>query len=463
MSNAIGLMVLGALLFGTVRLGTAEDTITRMITLHVNRQPAQSLEGFGCSMVDLSTTQMPATARAEMFAAVFGDLKMNVLRLWVAAEFKRTAVQMKADLYRHYVDSGVLAAARERGVAILLLAPARGEQAPAEPMAQYAGKLAEVIGALYAERGIRINVTGIANEPAGFTPPQLAELVRTLRRELDARGLPEVQIIAPEWASADGAALAAIAGLKSDPIAWAALRGIATHSYNMAATPEFSKIIAGTGKQYWMTEASDNGNEGAADVNRAASICGRFLNDLNQGVTHWVYFIGFDASADVTTDQDNATKLMVYDGRQQRVFRHLKYDWFRQLRAAFPNGSRIYCVQAQPGNGLVFSYGQKPYLNAAAAQRPDGSWALGLVNLSGITPNTAISQWHPGTTLNVTWLVEPLTGNDTIQFNRFRSDAIRHFAADGQSTMVKGRLTLVLKPGEQITLTSNCADSGRLH
>jgi len=138
-------------------------------------------------------------------------------------------------------------------------------------MPEYARKLAEFIQGVRTERDIRISVTGIANEPAGFKPEQMAEAIRALRRELDVRHLQDVQIIAPESASADDSAMRCIAGIKAEPGAWASLRGIATHSYNMAATPEFAEIIAGTGKQYWMTEAADNGNESEADVSLAAS------------------------------------------------------------------------------------------------------------------------------------------------------------------------------------------------
>ena len=435
----------------TVTMITGKE-VPHSVTLTVTNQPGQTLEGFGCSMVDLSKSKIPDSARAEMFDQVFGGLHMNVLRLWAEADANRTAAQMKADFYRTYVDSGVIADAQKRGVTALLLAPARGEKPPAEPMSEYARKLAEFIQDVKAERGIRISVTGIANEPSGFKPDQMAEAVRLLRQELDTHSLKYVQIIAPEWASADDSALRCIAGIKADPDAWAALHGIATHSYNMAATPQFPKIISGTDKQYWMTEASDNGNESEEDVNLAASIGARFLNDLNHGVTHWIYFIGFFDSPDVTKDRDNATKFMVYDFKQRRIFRHLKYDWFRQLRAAFPNGSRIYPLKAQPGGDLVFTYGQKPYLNAAVARRHDGGWSLGMINLSGVKPNTSISQWHPATTLKVTWQATPLADDEAIVFNIFRSDVARRFVSDGKATMVKGNLTLVLQPNELVTL-----------
>jgi len=200
----------------TVRVsGTSRPPATLSVTLTVSNQPAQTLDGFGCSLVDLRGTKIPQSARAEMFDRVFGDLRMNVLRLWAEAGDDRTAAQMRADFYRSYVDSGVIADAQKRGVTTLLLAPARGESAPTEPIPDYAWK------------------------------------------------------------------------------------------------------------------------------------------------------------------------------------------WFHQSRAAFPNGSRLYPLKAQPGGDLSYTFEQKPFLNAAMARRPDGGWSLGIVNLSGLGPDTSSSQWQPPTTLNV--------------------------------------------------------------
>ncbi len=422
------------------------------VVLTIATKPRQTLEGFGCSMVGINSDAIPPSIRSEMFHMVFGGLHMNVLRLWVDSGTNRTVEQMKQEFYRTYVDTQIVAGARKQGVTTLLLAPARGEEKPTEPMADYARKLAEVIYDVKSERGIDINVTGIANEP-GFTPSQLAEAARELRQQLDVRHLTSVKIIAPEAASADDRALSNIAGIKANPASWTAISGIATHSYNMAATQAFPEIIAGTSKRYWMTEAADNGHESEADVNRAATLTARFLNDLNHGVTHWIYFIGFADSPDVTKDNDNATKFVVYDVKTRHIFRHLKYDWFRQLRTAFPNGSRLYPVSAAPGKDLVYTYGQKPMLNAAAACLPDGSWSLAVVNLTGVRPNSSISQWHPASPLRVVWKIPPLKNTVGQEFRVFRSDATHRFVPTGRVRLNNGAITLSLKPGELITLS----------
>ena len=423
----------------------------KSVSLFVQAEPHQTLQGFGCSQVQ--DDPLPEAVRTQLFDRVFGDLKMNVLRLWVESGDKSGVAEMKQSFLQTYPDlHRMIQEARRRGIDTLLLAPARGEASPHEPKADYARKLATFIALLKTELGVEIQVTGIANEPQGFTPAQVAECVRALRTELNARGLQKVGIIAPESASADETGLQMIKAIKRDPVAWAGLRGIATHSYNMAAKPEFAQILVGTGKEYWQTEAGDNGHEDAADVDRATETAARFLNDLNQGVTHWIWFIGFLGSPDMSKDGDNATKLIIYDRQQHRVIPLLKYDWLRQLRAAFPNGSRIHSLRAEPGGTLVFSYGAKPALDAAAAQRPDGGWSLAVVNLTGVKPNTEIARFQPATPLTVRWDVPTLGAIPELKLKVFRSSANERFVPAGHVAMHAGQITLNIAPQELLTL-----------
>ena len=423
------------------------------VRLLVQESPSQTLKGFGCSLVDFHN--IPDSACPELFDKVFGVLRMNILRLWVESGQKSDLATMKQAFLKSYGDPKALVEnARKRGVDTFLLAPARGESSPQEPVSEYAHKLGAFIELLKNELGVEVQATGIANEPLGFTPEQVAETVRTLRADLDERGFKSIGIIAPESASADSSGLNAIRAIRADPAAWTALRGIATHSYNMAATPQFASLLDGTDKEYWMTESSDNGYEGLADANRASSELARFLNDLNNGVTHWIWFIGFYESPGLQTDLDNATKLIVYDRLQGKVVPLLKYDWFRQARAAFPSGSRIYRLRAEPGGELVFTYGKKPILNAAAAQRPDGGWSLGVVNLTGVEPDTSICQFHPAAPLEITWEVPALADVPKLNFEVQRSSATERFSSAGIAVMRNGKLTLPIAPRQLITLTS---------
>jgi hypothetical protein len=441
------------LLAAVVARGT-EPAVTTTVQLSVAATARQELLGFGCSLTE-DLLPLPDTVRADMFNRVFRGLDMNVLRLWMASGKNKTVAAMKARFYASYVDNGIIADAQKHGVTTLLLAPARGEDPPPEPMAEYAQKIAAFIQDVRTERGIKIAVTGIANEPSGFKPAQLAEAVRRLRAELDARDLTDVAIIAPEWANNDGWALKAIAGIRAAPAAWAALRGIATHSADMAATPQFPAMIAGTDKQFWITEVDDNGREGPADANLAATTVARFFNDLNHGATHWIYFIGFHQRPDVTRGDDDATKLMVFDRKTRTLIAHLKYDWMRQVRTAFPNGSRVYPLQAQPGGNLVYTYGQKPCLNAAAARRPDGRWSLGVVNLTGVTgARMASAKFHPAAECQVGWTVPALVTRGDVEFEVYRSSADKRFESAGRVVMHRGQLTIGLPPRELATLLS---------
>ncbi len=90
----------------------AGKEVSLAVTLTATNQPGQTLEGFGCSMVDLRKSKIPDAARAEMFDRVFGGLHMNVLRLWTETDANRTAAQMKAGFYQTYVDSGMIAERR---------------------------------------------------------------------------------------------------------------------------------------------------------------------------------------------------------------------------------------------------------------------------------------------------------------------------------------------------------------
>lgn len=416
-------------------------------TINVQTTPKQAFRGFGNSQPS-GYALVPDPARSQMTDLVYGSLGGEVLRAWVPTGAAVSVQSMKTDFYARFIDSGLLTAVRQRGVNTILLAPARGESAPTEPLTEYAARLAQFILEVQAERGIRVPVTGIANEPGSWSPQQIADTVKFLRRELNARGLADVKIIAPEHASNDTAFDQRVDAIAADTEAWAGLTGIAAHSYNMAARSQ--SAARKSTKEFWITESAATGLENPELENDglACDLAAKFLNDMNHSVDYWIHFIGF-----ANGGSDSATKLMVYDSTSQSVLMHLKFHYFQQLLGTFDHG----CVFRECRNGsnsdMTYTYGQKPAVNAAAGINPDGSWGIGIVNnTTGVT--TSISQTYPSTDYNVTLNVVDLVSVPSLTCTVFRSRAGQHFVNSGTITLINGSGIIPLASKELVCLRS---------
>ena len=385
-----------------VNAATLPNAAVPPITITVTPGARQTFAGFGASALNFGHEYQTLTPvqRRTLSRTLWADLNFKILRLWLNMDqYAPTPGTHDLSQFRgNYVDSGLIADARRAGVTTLLLAPDHTPTDMAERNAKegssgkglalkpsqadaYADLLADFLRRLKAETGVVPDVTGIQNEPNDeerFPPALIVRVVKRLRADLDAQGMRKVQIIATENASVDGSFFAQLDALKADPVAWNALAGIASHSYNMAATPEAAGRVLGSGKSYWMTEASDNGPEAPGDATRAASLASRFLNDMNHGVTHWVHFVGFE----VPDPNDNATRILAYTPRPFAITTFQKYFYYRQLSRAFPPGAAFRASQSSLDGGMTWTYGKKPRVTAAVARDPDGTWAIGLSNFT---------------------------------------------------------------------------------
>jgi O-glycosyl hydrolase len=379
----------------------AAAAVPAAVTITVPAGARQKFGGFGTSLGNWGGDyqKLSETERATLSRMLWRDLRFNTLRLWANVyEFApRPGTFDLTHFRRQYVDSGIIADARKNGVTTLLLAPDGLPEAMREKHANevalkaseadnYAAALAEFIARIKAETGITLEATGVQNEPnihEYIAPALMVQVVKSLRRELDARGLQSVKIIAPEFASSDGVFYEQVDALKADAEAWKATHAVSSHSYNMAATDDIARRIEAKNgsneKEYWMTEASENGSEEPGNEFRAASLAARFLNDMNHRVTQWMHFIGFE----IADPRDNATRIIAYNADRPAPLKPTvfqKYYTYRQLSGAFDVGATFRDSQSSLDGDMTWTYGQKPRLTASAAQNPDGSWAMGLAN-----------------------------------------------------------------------------------
>jgi len=452
------------------------------VTITVQPGARQAFGGFGASGLNFGHEYQTLTLAQRQIVSgrLWRGLKFKTLRLWFNADqyAPAPAAHDLSQFRGNYVDSGLIADARRNGVTTLLLAPdglppymaeksaagssdtgmalKEGEAAP------YADLLADFLRRLKQETGVVPDVTGLQNEPNDrerFTPAQLAAVVKRLRADLDAQGMARVKIIAPENASADGSLYAQLDALRADPAAWAALSGIASHSYNMAATAEAARYVVGTGKTYWMTEASDNGPEAPGDAQRAASLASRFLSDMNHRVTDWVHFVGFE----VPDPHDNATRILAYTPRPFAVTTFQKYYYYEQLSGTFDVGAVFRASLSGAEGDMTYTYGKKPALTAAAALNPDGTWGIGLSNFTSPTftdaddPKdfAAHNGGHAARTFAVTVRVPELARVKALKFAVRRSNSGVNDAPAGTVVMRGGVVTVpAVGPLDLVTLRS---------
>ncbi len=460
------------------------------LTISVAAGARQTFAGLGASTGNWGGEyqSLTPTQRAQLSRLFWHDLNFKIFRLWFNVDsYSPQAGVHDLSLFRkQYLRSGEIADAKANGVTTLLFAPDHipphmraGDKADGpindEAVESFVALIAEAIRQLKVEDGLTIAATGIENEP-DMTPTQMVRAVKALRAELDKRGLQAVQIIAPEASSVDDRFYTHLDAMKADPLAWNALAGIASHSYNMAATDKAAGYIAGdkgqNTKAYWMTEASDNGAEDVGMIGipalRAASLSARFLNDMNHRVTHWVHFLGLESTQ--APYSDDATRIIAFEAKPFRFKVMKKYYSYQQLAQAFDVGAVFRSSQSSLDGDMTWTYGKKPHLFAATAQNPDGSWSSGLCNFTADSflgvQGWADDKWNteqggqtPAQTFAVTLRIDELKNRAAVPFVVHRTGATSKNAKSEIVTMKNGAVTLSVAPLELVTLRSVASKS----
>lgn len=463
------------LLLQTAALAATTRPAVTAVTVHAGER--QTFGGFGSSIANFNGhyEKLPIRYRQTLAKGIWTDLNFTILRLWMQTyEYSPAPGQRDLTVFRkQYLDSGIIADAREAGVKTLLLAPDNLPpymrqtnpdgtiQLKASEAANYAKLLADFIAQLKKEHGLTIDVTGIQNEPSdeqAIKPQEMAAIVAQLRVELDERGFKNTKIIATENANTSSLFIDELKVLKGHPAAWKTLAGIASHSYNMAATEEAGAFSVG--KEYWMTEASEGGPELKGDTRRAAATAARFLNDVNHRVTHWVHFLAYE---NVRKD-DNGTCILNFTNDPPAIEVLLKWHAFKMLSETFQVGAKFrHCTSDAEGE-MTWTYGQKPHITVATAKNPDGSWAIGAVNFSA-DDFTKFNMWgddkwkrEQGGKTPAAWRTVQVDIAELKDAPRTQFVAT-YLHEDGTTqnldvSLEKGRLSFVIGPMQVVTLRS---------
>jgi hypothetical protein len=442
-------ITLRACLLLLLALGTGE-AVAGAATLTVGSEPRQTFKGFGFSFEQKTPySELSDEHRALVDQLLFRDLNTRVVRLWYGPGEPEP-------LRDDFLAGGVIQAALRNGVEELVLAPwsYRGD-----PEA-HARQIAEDIQTIREEYSIPITATGLINEPSSkqwkiLPPEHFVPLQVAIRHELGRRGLGDVTILSQEWASADRGALQWFETVEQSPGAMASFDAFATHSYNMAASPDLANRVLHYSKDYWMTEAGGPIRDGSAEFayDFAATASARFLNDLNNGVTHWVWFIGLSH-----TNRDVYQKLVMCEGRcatTNRIYKNYTYHHLQQLTSAFVPGTVMRHITSDLARfpHLHYTYGPKPPLQSAAGIRPDGRWVIGVVNDTQ-GGDYRMTSWDDPEAYTVTVQLPELEAEPRLVFDLCRTNETAQVACGETLELVNGQATFDIESLELITLVA---------
>jgi len=442
------------------------------VTLTVHGGQRAIFRGFGVNQVERwhKYDQIPAQKRKDL-VAMMAAMKVRVLRIWADGLDSGTDISVAKSYFEAgYVTNGFLSDYIS-GVQdlVVVLSPwhwdnKNDEKTVPTDVKQYAKNIAELILWAKTTHKIEIHHTSVANEPGSWPQQMVRDGVKHLRQALDQRGLKKVGILAPDYSGAKPKAMQIIDLIKADSAAWAAVGGVSTHSYDMAATEAFADLVADSSREYWQTEASEVPNVPYEDY-YTPTVVARILNDFNHRVSYWLYFNGFFAK------KDRPQVLVYYNPTEKKTVVHWTYEAIKHLAEDLQQGAatrRVTTSLTQKGDApdMTYTYGQKPALNAAAAQNPDGSWFLAVVNDTDIPDEHYLVQkgghkFYPAATLDVVFEVEELAAAGELAFRVRRSGKTSHTPADeGTVAMVGGRVTVKqLAPWDLVTLVSTSPPS----
>jgi hypothetical protein len=434
----------------------------------------QTFRGFGASHVneDGSYEQMSAGDRAALARYYFSPAgaDMRIVRCWTTLDPAlagegdgRDNVEWFVYRFKQVIEDG-------RAVQpnlIVLMAPdySKNNRTFGDHTA-YAAGYANIIKRLKDEHDIIVDATGIANEPNGVSPDVIIDMVKKFREQLDAQGLQNVKVIAPETSS--GGYSNMLNAFMNNAAGLAALDGFSQHSYNDAVEKSTGDLVAqaqqkkGSTLEFWQTESSSDKLHGDNNDTVATILMATILGDLNNMVTHWVYFVGFAPG-------NSGSYLVSINTDDEDAFRPLlQMIYLKQLSAAFRSGARFrrcMAAQALPRPEMTWQYGQKPAVVVGVAQNEDDTWAVGIINSTGLGvtnewQGSPIGYSYPAQTFDVTVTVDELDGKD-VEFTQFHSNVADRIVEDGKVTMSGGSITLTVEPRNLITLCTPVVVSTR--
>jgi hypothetical protein len=426
----------------------------------VTSETMQEFFGLGISMHSAKTYFLPSNTsiKQKLYSETFSGF--NTFSFWSYIENPSTRDQ-------------VIATAKQYGLKRIIMNPTMRDNTntaytPMEHANQQLLDVIEYLAAGYPIYGLTVMNKLNTNESdtRRVDPAWPVEFLKLFSAKLDSAGITGIKLGGPstiEWApyvdpTLTGAShgygfqpgdnMMYLNAIMNDPDALAILDAIELQSYGWSHTEEVQQLAIQHGKEQWVAlSATDGISNNNGDPVLSPVSAANLLANINHGVTHWNYWV-WDQLANFNTGELN---------RRGKVLQH--------IGKSFQEGALVRKVLSNP---YVFSErmfwnfydinnpanNRQPELVAAAAENKDGSFVIGLVNLSGVEAQHFNSKFYAAKAkvVDVNLTFEEFQPNQVAVFQIQRSDPNGAYSTPGNAYLFKNKMTVSINPQDLLIL-----------
>jgi len=429
----------------------------------VTSETMQEFFGLGFSIHRAKPAYLPTNAavRHKLYTETFSGF--NTISFWSYIELPENRDPMVA-LAQQYGLKRII-------VNPTMLDPTDENYTPQDHANQQFKELKEYLDAGYPIYGHSLMNKLNTNESdtRRVDPSWPVEFLKIFKAKLDSAGIENIKLGGPntiEWApyvdpTLTGAShgygfqpgdnMMYLNAILDDPEALAILNAIDLQSYGWSHSEEVQNLAMQHGMEQWVAlSATDGLNNNNGDPVLSPVSAANLLANINHGVTHWNYWVWDQISNFSTGELNRRGKVLQHIGKsfqEGALVRKCLSDPYVFSERMFWN---FYDIN-NPANN------RQPELVAAAAENKDGSFVIGLVNLSGVEAQHFNSKFYAtkAKTVDVNLTLEEFQHNEVAVFQIQRSDPNGAYSTPGNAYLYKNKLSVSINPQDLLILKAS--------
>lgn len=445
----------------------AVNYATAQVSINVGSTPMQTFAGSGFNILNYGDWDKWKGASEEdkryFMSKFITDAKFTIVRPWPENNLKSMYFSNK--LIPYMVDAGVKYVVIAGG-----LNEGDGVENPCtNSMGRaiyYAGRIKEIISEGYKVTHFDIrnkaNTRQFAN--CRMEPTDVINAIVNARRVLDMTGLQSVGVIGPSVVEffprnhIDAAHVASYDcrlgddslyynAIYNSPSAMKALQGFAMQDYGLGISKYMQSVTSASGKESWVTlAATDDAAVNNSNWMLPAISAAQYLSDVNHGATHFTHW---------------SSGQFVQDGTPANPVFHGRYYVFKALNEVFDAGSIFRTSTSSPflyASDMLWRYLKEPDIISATTKNPDGSYGVGIVNLTGLNAEHRFLNYYSANSkgIDVTINIPELANYELVNLTAKRIQSGEQFITESEPIVLQnGKATIRVKSMEIVTLRSD--------